>query len=291
MWGILSGSSKVVRPTVLQTLPGEVANTLKTSGPTAQALTDLAALSFVDVNAMREFVLDVAPQLTAEQIDEIVCHLAQVRLNDNGRNVKDLLTGEGLARSFLAYQFVHHKEYAVAHIKSGGVIYSALGWVQLGVLTSGTMAMPEKMPEVAFFLFKKKELDYSASPNDAATLRSDRDGSDAQTQCLNAIDKFIIKYFIAELDETRKEQADRKMEDERGGYRGGRKVSVGLDVRHQIITCGVTNAGIAAVFKQALSENNISYDDFFAGGTKKFLPEPLFSILEAARPTTAPGCR
>jgi len=285
MWFLNSKASNV--SAVLQSVPADVAASLKEKGPTEQVLTDLAALSFSDVDVMRAFVLDVAPSLPSESLHQVAHHLARTRLKANNKDVKDLFATATLARSFLGYEFVHHKEAAVSHIQDGGAVYSALSYVQFGVLSTGTMSMPVTMPEAAFFLFKKEGLDYSSFENDAATLKTNRSGGDEQIKHLNAVDRFIIKYFMAELDETRKEQEDRLMDDERGGYRGGRKVSVGLAIRDAIVKNELDR--IPAIFTQALSDNGITYDEFFAGGTKSHLKEPLFSVLEEARPSTSPS--
>lgn len=285
MW-FLSSSSKEEAPKVVQTLPADVAHTLKTSGPTQQALVDIAALSFANVHAMRDFVNDVAPALSVSQLHQVTSHLASVAVKKHDNQIKNLLAAEGLVKTFLAYEFVYHKTEAAAHVKEEGVLYNVIpsAFVIAAMAVAGQSTLPTQLPEVAYFLFKKQGVDYSSHPHNAALLKSDRPGADANEQIayLNAADRFIIKYFIAELDENRKEQKDRLMNDGRddlSAYRGGRKVAVGLAVRKAV----VMGEDVAPVFQRALIDNNISYDAFFEGGTKKYLPEPLFSVLEAAR--------
>lgn len=277
----LSPALKKNTVTVLQTAPEDIAQTLETQGLTEQALIHLAALSFDDIAVMRNFVFTVVSHVDREQIKQVVAFLVEDWLKRNRRDVTKLLASKSLTRSFLAYQLVHHKEDAAAHFESDGVIYSGLSGYQQAAIASGAVNMPVPMSEVAFFLFRKENLVYSVGENEAATLRSDREETTSTILAtyLNAIDAFIINYFIAGIDETRKEQEDDEMQDEHSG----RKVSVGLAVREAMIKGG----DLAEIFMQALSDNNICYDEFFQGGTKKYLKEPLYSVLIATQPTLA----
>ncbi|MCD8542460.1 MAG: hypothetical protein LRY69_03265 [Gammaproteobacteria bacterium] len=205
-------------------------------------------------------------------------------MSDNGSNLENLLASDSLARSFLAYQLVHDKQNACQHFQSNGIIYKALSWTQtMQLAAGGNMPIEPAIPEIAVFLFAKENVDYTDYPEDRLMLTSERQSQDRESQYLNAIDPFIIKYFVAELDENRKEQEDRRVNDERGGYRGGRKVSVGLAVRNAIVT-GKSDEEIGAIFQNALIANNITQEEFFDGSTRKFLKEPVYSLLADPRP-------
>jgi len=287
-------SSASDQPAVLQTVPGDVANTLKTSGPTAQALVDLDALSFPDLQAIRDFMWDVAPTLTGEQLHEVNDYLYRAYIAKNGKDAITFCKSDTLVRLFLTYEAVFYREKAVEHIRGGGAIYLNLTCLETGILMSGMIPLPPAMEEFGTMLFTQKGFNYSGYPDNAAILKSNREDTTENANYLNSIDTFIIKYSVAELDETRKEQADRLMDDGLEGlsaYRGGRKKAVGLSVRHAI----VTGEDIARAFTQALTDNNISAADFFESngtpnGARKYLPGSLYEVLQnAARPSTALG--
>lgn len=289
MFGVFrfSSSSKAATA-VVRSNPADVMEALMREGATPQNLIDLAALSFTNTNEMRIFALELAPQLSSEQLHEINDFLTRDQLGKVGKDVVAFCNSETLAKSLLTYEAVHHREHVVEHVKSGGAIYSSLSFLQIGALMTGAIDIPPTMLEFGHMLFNQVKVDYSSRPDDAASLRSDREEISEHTALLNAVDRFIMKYIMAELDETRKEQQDRLMEDGRedlSAYRGGRKKAVGLSVRQAI----VMEADIPQAFHQALQDNNISYEAFFEGGTRKYLPEPLFSILEGARPSVAFG--
>ena len=294
VFGFSSSSNKT---TVVQTFFGDVAETLRTSGPTEQVLIDLAALSFSNLQAMRDFMWDVAPHLSDEQLHQVNDYLTRDYFTKNGKDIAKFCKSDTLVRLLLTYEGVHHPEQAVEHAKSSGAIYSNLTYLETGALLSGAIPLPPAMEEFGTILFKKtfKGVDYSSYPDNAAILKSNRDETSDNAIYLNGIDCFIIKYSVAELDETRKQQEDRLMNDglqDRSTYRGGRKKAVGLAVRHAIIM----GDDIPNAFTQALSDNNISHADFFESNgkpnaAKKYLPGKLYDILQAAAPSTAPGCK
>ena len=295
MW-FLGGSSKSA-VTVVQTLPGEVAETLKTSGPTEQVLIDLAALSFPDLQKIRDFMWDIVPHLSGDQLHQVNDYLTRDYFAKNGKDIIKFCKSDTLVRLLLTYEGVHHQEQAAEHAKSSGAIFSNLTYIETGILLSGALPLPSAMEEFGTILFKEtfKGVDYSSYPDNAAILKSNREETSDNASYLNSIDCFIIKYSVAELDETRKQQEDRLMNDglqDRSTYRGGRKKAVGLAVRHAI----VMGEDIPNAFTQALSDNNISHADFFESNgkpnaAKKYLPGKLYDILQAAAPSITASCR
>ena len=275
-----------------------VAASLKASGPTEQVLIDLAALTFPNLQAIRDFMWDVAPHLSGEQLHQVNDYLTRDYFAKNGADIAKFCKSDTLVRLLLTYEGVHHREQAVKHANKNGAIYSNLTYLETGALLSGAIPLPLAMEEFGTILFQQIGVDYSSYPNDAAILKANRVETSENAIYLNSIDKFIIKYSIAELDETRKTQKNRLMDDglaDLSTYRGGRKKAVGLSVRQAI----VTGSDIRDAFQTAISlqlpdkvENDelvTGYQQFFDGGTDKFLPEPLFSVLEAAVPSAVPS--
>lgn len=295
MWFLGSNKAKAE---VVQTVPGDVAETLKTSGPTEQALIDLAALNFPNLQAIRDFMWSLAPDLSGEQLHQVNDYLYRDYIAKNGKDARKFCKSDTLVRLLLTYEAVHHPEQAAKHAKrdGDGAIYSNLTIFEAGMLGSGAIPLPQAMEEFGTILFKKIGVDYSSYPDNAAILKSNREETSDNASYLNSIDTYIIKYSIAELDETRKEYEPRLMNDGRADlatYRGGRKKAAGLAVRRAI----VMGEDIANAFTQALLDNNITSADFFESNdipnaAKKYLPGKLYDILQAAAaPSTAPGCR
>lgn len=296
MWFLSSSKAAASALTVLQTVPGDVAATLKASGPTGQALIDLEALSFSNLQAIRDFMWEVAPSLSAEQLHDVNDYLYRAYVAKNGKDAIKFCKSDTLVRLLLTYESVYHPEKAVEHVKEGGAIYSNLTLSETAILFSGMIPLPLAMEEFGTMLFKQRGVDYSECPDNAAILKSNREETSDNASYLNSIDCFIIKYSVAELDETRKEQEDRLMNDGDSNlatYRGGRKKDVALAVRHAIIM----GKDIPNAFTQALSDNKISADDFFESngkpnGAKKYLPgDHLYDILQTAVPSSQPSPR
>ncbi len=254
--------------------------------------------NFTAIDAIRDFVVTVGPFLTVDKLHALVNGLIRRRLEGEDESVRNMLEKETLARSFLAYELVHHKESAVEHFKERGCLYQPPSIFSLrSALFGSTTSYPFEviMPEMIFFLFKKERPRYieATSPLDIRTLRTDREehGS-VKDEFLNQIDGFIMKYLIAELIETclPEENITKKMHDARGGYRGGRKVSLGLDIRDALITGDLS--ALKEAFSVSLRENGLDVDQFFdstsitGSGTRSYIRAKFESFLKTG---TAPA--
>ncbi len=281
MFNYLTGGGKAADSTPVHSLTKEqMATLLKESTPTEEIVSALLTYSFTNMAEKRAFVLDVVPHLNPENLHILTNLLIHSRLAENGRSTTTLMQGEGIEKVFLGYEFVHNKKEAVQHIQVDGAFTSGLRLMQRAAIATGMISMPEKMPEVAHFLFLQRGDDYSGCAFDAATLTSARDDSSEEAQRLNQIDGFIIKYFVAELDEIRKQQQERRVfvDGEFVGFRGGFKAAVGLDIRHALVH-GKNAEKMQAVFSESLERNHLTADDFFDGKTRHYIQPELEAML------------
>ena len=288
MFSYFTSGGKAADSTPVHSLTKEqIATLLKESTPTEEIVSALLTYSFTDMAEKRAFVLDVVPHLTSENLHILTNLLIHSRLAENGRSTSTLMQGEGIEKVFLGYEFVHNKDEAVQHIQANGAFASGLSFMQRTALATGMVSMPKKMPEVAHFLFLQREDDYSDCAFDAATLTSARTDDSAEAQHLNQIDGFIIKYFVAELDEIRKKQEERRVfvGGEFVGFRGGLKAAVGLDIRHALVH-GKNAKEMKSVFSASLEKNHLTADDFFDGKTRSYIQPELEAMLTSG---AAPG--
>lgn len=268
-----------------------LAECLINDGGSQEVLKALDEEVFESLEAIRDFVLTVGSQLKADQIHAVANGLINLRL-EKSDGVRNMLAQETLARSFFAYELVHNKENAVEYLSTGFLAASFSVFAIASIFSKGGHVVETAMPEIAFFLFNKEghACQNDSSASDVSSLTKNRKEKSDQARFLNMIDSFIIKYFVAELDEIRLPEANikKKMDDERGGYRGGRKVSVGLDIRASIISG--QERDLEKIFTKSLESHGITEEQFFestsvtGSGPRSFI-KPELEILLAGKAT------